>query len=48
MESVGNDMFEAVIGPFTTVQTAEARIVAFDDRGNAGGASASVTVNACP
>ena len=48
MESVGNDMFEAVIGPFTTVQTAEARIVAFDDRGNAGGASASVTVVACP
>jgi len=48
MESVGNDMFEAVIGPFTTVQTAEARIVAFDDRGNAGGASASVAVAACP
>jgi len=48
MESVGNDMFEAVIGPFTTVQTAEARIVAFDDRGNAGGASASVAVTACP
>lgn len=48
MESVGNDMFEAVIGPFTTAQTAEARIVAFDDRGNAGGASATVTVVACP
>jgi hypothetical protein len=48
MESVGNDMYEAVIGPFTTVQTAEARIVAFDDRGNAGGASASVAVVACP
>ncbi|HEU4894545.1 MAG TPA: hypothetical protein VFT85_01805, partial [Acidimicrobiia bacterium] len=48
MESVGNDMFEAVIGPFTTAQTAEARIVAFDDRGNAGGASTSVAVVACP
>jgi hypothetical protein len=48
MESVGNDMFEAVIGPFTNVQTAEARIVAFDDRGNAGGASTSVAVTACP
>lgn len=48
MSSVGNDMFEAGIGPFTTVQTAELRIVAFDDRGNAGGASATVSVVACP
>lgn len=48
MSSVGNEMFEATIGPFTAVQTAEVRIVAFDDRGNAGGASATVTVTACP
>lgn len=48
MSSVGNEMFEASIGPFTTVQTAEVRIVAFDDRGNAGGASAIVSVVACP
>ena len=48
MDSVGNDMFEAVVGPFTSVRTAAIRIVAFDDRGNAGGASTQVTVVACP
>jgi len=48
MSSVGNEMFEATIGPFTTAQTAEVRIVAFDDRGNAGGATATVSVVACP
>jgi hypothetical protein len=45
---VGNDMFEGVIGPFTAAQSATVRIVAFDVRGNAGGASVTVTVNACP
>jgi DNA-directed RNA polymerase specialized sigma24 family protein len=48
MNPVGSDMFEAVIGPFTAAQSASARIVAFDDRGNAGGATASVTVAECP
>lgn len=48
MNSVGNDMFEGVIGPFTAVHTATVRIVAFDDRGNAGGATATVAVVACP
>lgn len=48
MASVGNDMFRAEIGPFTTAQTAQVRIVAFDERGNAGGASATVSVVACP
>ena len=48
MDSAGNDMFEAVVGPFTSVHTAAIRIVAFDDRGNAGGASTQVTVVACP
>lgn len=48
MGSVGNDMFEAVVGPFTSVHTATVRIVAFDDRGNAGGANIQVTVVACP
>jgi hypothetical protein len=48
MNSVGNDMFEGVVGPFTTVHTAEVRIVAFDERGNAGGATTSVAVVACP
>lgn len=48
LSSVGNDMFEGTIGPFTTAQTAEVRVVAFDDRGNAGGASATVSVVDCP
>jgi hypothetical protein len=48
MSPVGNEMFEGVVGPFTTVQTAEVRIVAFDERGNAGGATTSVAVVACP
>jgi len=48
MGPIGNDMFEAVIGPFTAVQTASVRIVAFDDRGNAGGANIPVAVVACP
>lgn len=48
MEAVGDDMFEAVVGPFTTTGTKEVRIVGFDERGNAGGASATVTVTDCP
>jgi len=48
MSPIGDDMFEAVIGPFTAVQTASVRIVAFDDRGNAGGANIPVAVVACP
>jgi hypothetical protein len=48
MESVGDDMFEVVVGPFTVVGTTEVRIVAFDERGNAGGASAQVAVTECP
>jgi hypothetical protein len=48
MTEVGDDLFEAVIGPFSTAGTAEARILAFDERGNAGGASALVTVVDCP
>lgn len=48
MEAVGDDMFEAVVGPFTTTGAKEVRIVAFDERGNAGGASATVTVTDCP
>lgn len=48
MESVGEDMFEVVVGPFTVVGTTEVRIVAFDERGNAGGASAQVAVVECP
>jgi hypothetical protein len=48
MAPAGEDMFEAVIGPFTVVGTTEARIVAFDERGNAGGATTPVTVVECP
>jgi hypothetical protein len=48
MEAVAEDMFEVVVGPFTVVGTTEVRIVAFDDRGNAGGASAQVAVAECP
>ena len=47
MEPVGNDMFEGVIGPFTATGTFDLRIVAFDERGNAGGASAPVSVIDC-
>lgn len=48
MTPLGNDMFEGVVGPFTAVHTATVRIVAVDDRGNAGGASTQVAVVACP
>ncbi|MFP4072405.1 MAG: hypothetical protein ACLFVZ_00070 [Actinomycetota bacterium] len=48
MTAVGNDMFEAVIGPFTVERSATARIVAFDERGNAGGATTTINVVACP
>jgi len=48
MTAVGNDMFEAVIGPFTVERSATARIVAFDERGNVGGANTTVSVVACP
>jgi hypothetical protein len=48
MISVGSDMFEGVIGPFTAAQSASVRVVAFDVRGNAGGASITLPVNACP
>lgn len=48
MNSIGNDMFEGVVGPFTSARTASVKVVAVDEYGNAGGASISVTVNACP
>lgn len=48
MTAVGNDMFETVIGPFTVERSATVRIVAFDERGNAGGANTTVSVEACP
>ncbi len=48
MTATGDDIYQAVIGPFTTQGAASARVVAFDDRGNAGGAAISITVDACP
>ena len=48
MSPVGNDIFEGVVGPFTAVHTAAVRIVAIDERGNAGGATTQVAVVACP
>lgn len=48
MVAIGDDMFEGVIGPFTVVANTDLRIVAFDDRGNAGGATTQVAVVECP
>jgi hypothetical protein len=48
MADVGGDIFEGVIGPFSAAQSAEVRIVAFDELGNAGGAVISVNVLPCP
>jgi DNA-directed RNA polymerase specialized sigma24 family protein len=48
MDGVGEDVYEGAIGPFSSPQTAEVRIVAFDERGNAGGAVVSVNVVPCP
>jgi hypothetical protein len=48
MTPVGDDMFEGVVGPFTVVGTVDLRIVAFDERGNAGGAMTQIAVVECP
>ncbi len=48
MDDIGDDIYQTVIGPFAAAQTADVRIVAFDDRGNAGGAVVSVNVLPCP
>lgn len=47
MVPVGDDVYEAQIGPFTEVGDTSVRVVAFDDRGNAGGASITIGVAAC-
>ena len=47
MSEVGGDIFEAEIGPFTTVHTAQVRMVAIDELGNAGGTTIEVPVVAC-
>jgi hypothetical protein len=48
MTEIGGDVFEAEIGPFTAVRSAEVRMVAIDELGNAGGATIQVPVVACP
>lgn len=48
MTDIGGDIYEADIGPFTTVHTAAVRVVATDELGNAGGATIEVPVLACP
>lgn len=47
MGPVGDDFFEGVIGPYEAVGSDTVRVVAFDVRGNAGGATISVAVVAC-
>lgn len=48
MTEIGDDIFEAEIGPFTTVHSAQVRMVAIDELGNAGGTTIVVPVLACP
>lgn len=48
MSLVGGETYEGEVGPFTVVQAATVRIVATDEFGNAGGASVTVNVVACP
>jgi hypothetical protein len=48
MIPVGNDIYEGVIGPFTVAHSAVVKVVAIDEKGNAGGASITVGVIACP
>ncbi|HEX6286666.1 MAG TPA: sigma factor [Acidimicrobiia bacterium] len=48
MAEVGGDIFEAEIGPFTRVHSAQVRMVAIDELGNAGGTTIEVPVVACP
>lgn len=48
MAPVGDDMFEGVVGPFTVPGTVDVRVVAFDERGNAGGATTQIAVVECP
>lgn len=47
MSAVGDDTYEAKIGPFSAIGSTSARVVAFDVHGNAGGAAATVTVTGC-
>lgn len=48
LSPVGEDIYEGVIGPYTIARTDEVRVIAFDVRDNAGGATILVTVASCP
>lgn len=48
MNPVGNDIYQGVIGPYERVGSDNVKVVAFDVRGNAGGASVVLTLAACP
>jgi hypothetical protein len=48
MRPVGEDVYEGSIGPYETVRTDSVKVVAYDIFENAGGASISVVVEACP
>lgn len=47
MSPVGNDIYEGVIGPYEAAGSDSVKVVAFDVRGNAGGADISVAVVDC-
>jgi hypothetical protein len=47
MNPVGNDIFEGVVGPYEATGSDSVRVIAFDVRGNAGGAVLSVAVVDC-
>lgn len=47
MIDVGNEIWEGVVGPFSSVATETIRIVAFDEYGNAGGAALTIDVTPC-
>ena len=48
LNPVGNDIYQGVIGPYEVTGTDSVKVVAFDIRGNAGGAAVNVTATACP
>lgn len=48
MNPVGDDVYSGVIGPYQSAGSDSVKIVAFDVRGNAGGAAVVVTIAGCP
>lgn len=47
MNPVGNDIYQGVIGPYEVTGSDSVKVVAFDVRGNAGGADVAVAVVDC-